>query len=151
MLKRRVSSTPRQKQKLNFRIGSLGEIRAQQWLAQQGLLLLDHNLMVWGSEIDILAFHSQRLILQLFEVKTRSNLDTIHPTHAVSWKKRWKMHLAGEWLREHWQQYLQWRVTKPPTWSVRVFTSPSPVFPKSAQFAIISVVGNQIESHTLEW
>lgn len=104
--------------------------------------------MVLGSEIDILAWHRSFTEIWLVEVKTRSNVEIIHPSHAVSWRKYWRMLRAGEWLLDHWQAYVVWHTQQQPSSSNSQITWQHPislVFPKSARFAIISVFGNQIE------
>ena len=113
-------------------------------------MIVDRNIVAHHTEIDVLAYHPRSQSLLLVEVKTRST-SLISPHTAVSNHKKVRMWRLAEWLTTNWQNYLDWRHhNQPPdtTPNSAVFAPSTPlstVFPKSARFAIISVVGKQVE------
>lgn len=58
-------------------LGRRGEQAAANYLSNQGWKIIGHNLHLGKKEIDLIAIKNGRITL--FEIKTRSSLDTNHP------------------------------------------------------------------------
>lgn len=80
--------------------GRQGEILASDFLAAQGMRIVDRNWRCPEGEIDIVAIDGDTLVVA--EVKTRRSLDYGHPFEAVGTAKLARLHkLTHAWCREH--------------------------------------------------
>ncbi|MFV0426235.1 MAG: YraN family protein [Beutenbergiaceae bacterium] len=81
-------------------VGREGEQRAQRWLRQVGMVILDTNWRCRVGELDIVARDGSELVF--VEVKTRTSTAYGHPAEAVTPAKLARIRgLAALWLREH--------------------------------------------------
>ena len=81
-------------------LGRAGEQLAVQYLERAGLRILDRNWRCADGEIDIVA--SERRMLVVCEVKTRSGTRFGTPLEAITRTKRMRLRrLASRWLVAH--------------------------------------------------
>jgi putative endonuclease len=85
-LKKRKLST-RQFQLANFSVGHQGELQALQFLKQKNYRIINTNVALGKSEVDIIAFDETAKELVFIEVKTRSRAGNIHGSQAISRQK----------------------------------------------------------------
>lgn len=93
--------TPAQLKLPNFRTGQKGEDQAILFLEKLGYQLIDTNVAVGRTEIDIIAFDRNNHELVFVEVKKRNSGIWGHPSQAVNWKKRRNLYTAARaYLRQ---------------------------------------------------
>ncbi|MEV7661238.1 YraN family protein [Paenarthrobacter sp. NPDC089316] len=81
-------------------LGQNGEALAADFLAGQGMRIVDRNWRCADGEIDIVAIDGDTLVVA--EVKTRRSLDYGHPFEAVGEAKLARLHrLVSSWCRAH--------------------------------------------------
>jgi putative endonuclease len=81
-------------------LGKQGEQLAADYLAKNGLVILDRNWRCPLGEIDIVAADGRSLVI--CEVKTRSGIRFGTPLEAVTRQKAWRQRgLAVRWLQAH--------------------------------------------------
>ncbi|MFC8041241.1 YraN family protein [Paenarthrobacter sp. NPDC057355] len=81
-------------------LGQYGEALAADFLADQGMRIIDRNWRCADGEIDIVAIDGDTLVVA--EVKTRRSLDYGHPFEAVGPAKLVRLHrLVASWCRAH--------------------------------------------------
>jgi putative endonuclease len=81
-------------------LGRHGEALAADFLALQGMRIIERNWRCSEGEIDIVAIDGDTLVVA--EVKTRRSLNYGHPFEAVGMAKLARLHrLAASWCREH--------------------------------------------------
>ncbi|UFU04154.1 YraN family protein [Ruania suaedae] len=81
-------------------IGRAGEQLAAQWLAREGMEVLDRNWRCRFGEIDLVARDGEDLVV--VEVKTRRTLTFGHPAEAVTTAKLTRLRrLAAHWVADH--------------------------------------------------
>lgn len=102
-------------------LGLLGEKQAVSYLIGKNYQILDHNIWVGLSEVDIIALDKEFDEVVFIEVKTRSGVEFGHPDEAVSFRKIASMRkVASAYLKK---AHLE----------------------KDYRFDIITVVGKKIE------
>ena len=74
-------------------LGTLGEVRAEQYLVEQGCRILARNAAFPGAEIDLIAQDGR--VIVFVEVKLRSNLRYGMPRESVTAKKQEKLRSAA--------------------------------------------------------
>jgi len=90
-------------------LGKSGEQAAAEYLESCGLRILDRNWRSADGEIDIVA--TERHVLVVCEVKSRSGLRYGSPLEAVSRAKRSRLRrLAVQWLNAHGVRFEQVRI-----------------------------------------
>jgi putative endonuclease len=73
------------KRRFSPRIGDIGETLALRYLLSNGFDVISRNFHIGNGELDIIAFHKDRLVF--VEVKTRSRADGFPPQMAVTARK----------------------------------------------------------------
>lgn len=88
----------------SYQIGRLGEEIAAQYLQERGYQIVQRNLQIVHTEVDIVARHDDTVIL--VEVKTRSSEDYGSGVEYISQRKQNQLIKAGkaymkkgEWIR----------------------------------------------------
>jgi putative endonuclease len=103
-LEKRVLST-KQLLQPNHRLGRWGEQQAIAFLSQKGYQILETNLSLGVSEVDLVALDSQSQELVFVEVKTRHSSRFGPASDSVGWRKlRAMQRVARAYL--HSQNYL---------------------------------------------
>ena len=81
-------------------LGTLGEVRAEQYLVEQGCRILARNAAFPGAEIDLIA--QKDGVIAFVEVKTRTGASREKPIDAVDYRKRQRIvNTAAQYLRSH--------------------------------------------------
>ena len=103
LFKKRVLSVSQQTQQ-NFKLGAAGEQRAVTYLSNKNYQILERNIRLKNSEVDIIALDTTSNELVFVEVKTRTTAYFGDPSQAVSSKKIRSMQLvAREYMHQrHW-------------------------------------------------
>ncbi|MEJ5963832.1 YraN family protein [Pedobacter immunditicola] len=74
-------------------LGRHGEQVARLYLEEKGYRILNQNWVYGRAEIDLIAFHEEKLIF--LEVKTRSSVEFGAPEDFVNWKKERQLEFAS--------------------------------------------------------
>lgn len=91
------------------RFGAWGERRAEAYLIERGLEVLDRNFRTPSGEIDLVMRHGDQLVF--VEVKTRSNADFGMPEESVTESKEEHLLEAAQlYLDGHPEIQSDWRV-----------------------------------------
>ncbi|MEN8253554.1 MAG: YraN family protein [Patescibacteria group bacterium] len=85
-LKKRILTSLQQKQH-NFAFGFKGELQAIEFLKQNNFEIIDTNIRIKNSEVDIIALDKKHQELVFCEVKARATSYYGDPSHAVNRKK----------------------------------------------------------------
>ncbi|NCO12673.1 MAG: YraN family protein [Candidatus Pacebacteria bacterium] len=92
--------TPKQLRLNNFSLGNRGEQKAKNHLLNLGYKILEINIRVNNSEIDLIALDTKFDEIVFIEVKTRNSRFFGNPSEAVTSKKLKSMNLvANNYLR----------------------------------------------------
>ena len=83
--------------KETYTIGKEGEKRAQQYLEEQGMKILETNFRNRQGEIDIIGYDKEYLVF--VEVKYRTNEKAGAPESAVTWQKQRKICRLADYYR----------------------------------------------------
>ena len=77
-------------------LGTLGEVRAEQYLVEQGCRILARNAAFPGAEIDLIAQDGR--VIVFVEVKTRRTQRFGRPAAAVDYRKQQKIIQSARWF-----------------------------------------------------
>lgn len=81
-------------------LGARGELAAQRFLEQKGLIILETNWTCFCGEVDIIALDGD--VLTFIEVKTRRGIQKGFPIESVNAEKRSKYErIAACYLHDH--------------------------------------------------
>ena len=83
----------------SYKLGSLGEKLAVDYLKQQGYQIISKNYRCQHGEIDIIVADSEYLIF--VEVKTKRNLKFGTPQEEVDWRKQERIRLVAQHYISH--------------------------------------------------